>query len=261
VKITLAAFLVFLGAFAVVYFFGNVQQQHLVGNIGQLTALILGTVNLFRLAGVYSKGDPPRRAWMLFAFGMLIWVVAQSVVMYLEIVVQTLPHGSPADIFWVIGYLFFITGLVLLLKNFKETGLPLGSQTSYLLQTGIFVVVFSLLFWTLILPLLKSPNREIILNFLDIGYPAIDFVLIFLCSILLRFSWILRGSGLSKSWILLCSGFAILAFADICLSYTTDVHSFLNRILDPIYFSAYFILGLSAANQLSVQRKLLSVHR
>ena len=67
----------------------------------------------------------------------------------------------------------------------------------------------------------------------------------------------LRGSGISGSWILLCAGFIIVAGADIGLAYSSDVDSFLNRILDVVYFSAYFLFAVAAANQLRVQKKLL----
>jgi hypothetical protein len=261
VKFTAAAFLLFIVVWAIVFSTVGIQQQHLIGNFGQIAILLLGTINFFWLARAYSQGDVPRKAWMIFGVGMLIWASAQLLVMYFETVLQTIAHGSIADIFWIIGYVLFLAGLVLLLKSFTRTGLPIGSSHSYFIQGGIFLLAFIALGWVVILPVLRSPNRLVFLNMLDIGYPLLDFLLILVCSFLLRFSWILRGSGLSRSWILLCAGFAIVAFADFCLAYASDVNSFLNRILDPIYFTAYFLIALSGAYQLSVQRKLLALHQ
>jgi hypothetical protein len=261
VRITITAFLSFIVIWVIALSTVGIQEQHLIGNFGQIAALLLGTVNFFRLAGAYSQGEIQRRAWTIFGLGMLVWTIAQLLVMYFETVLQTIAHGSFADIFWIIGYLLFAAGLALLLKSFTRTGLPIGSSQSYFLQGGIFLLAFIVLIWGVILPVLKSPNRQIFLNALDIGYPLLDFLLILLSSFLLRFSWILRGSGLSRSWILLCAGFAVVAFADFCLAYASDVNSFLNRILDPIYFTAYFLIALSAANQWSVQRRLLALPR
>jgi hypothetical protein len=256
-RLTALVFLAFLLAAVFVFSQGTIHQQNVLGNIGQITALIFATWNCFKLAGTYSSEDPPRKAWLTMSFGSAIWLIAQILAMYHELFLESGAHGTIADVFWIIGYILFLRAMILFVKNFKSTGLPLGNSWSYVIQAAIFAAIFAILFQTLLLPLIKTPERSFFLNFLDIGYPVLDFLLISLCSVLIRFSWILRGSGISRSWILLCIGFCIVAGADIALGYSSDATSFVYRFLDLVYFSAYFFIALSAANQWSVQKKLL----
>jgi diguanylate cyclase len=256
-KFTLLLFIAFLAAATVVFSQASWEHQHFFGNTGEIAALILATWNCFSLAGSYRQNDPPRKAWTILGFGAFVWLLAQILTMYHELILQAVAHGTIADAFWMIGYVLLLRGLIMLVKDFRSTGLPLGTTRSYILQAGVLGMVLLVLFWTLLLPVIQAPERSPVLNVLDIGYPVLDFLLILLCSILIRFSWILRGSGISRSWVFLCAGFITVAGADIGLAYSSNVNSFLYRILDVVYFSSYFLFALAAANQLRVQQKLL----
>src|SRR5262249_34105718 len=153
---------------------------------------------------------------------------------FYKIVLNQSPYPSLADIFFVIAYLPLVVGLIFLIKDFKSTGLPMGSVQSYVIQCGVLLTIYAVIYFTLLHGFVQTPDPWD-LKFLNVGYPTFDFILISLTSVLIRISWVLRGGSLARSWILLGAGFILMGIADLTFAYTP--YSF----LDILFFSAYFL--------------------
>src|SRR5262249_51202134 len=102
---------------------------------------------------------------------------------------------------------------------------------------------------TLLADLVKRPDPAA-LKFLNVGYPTFDFMLISMASVMVRITWMLRGGSLARSWIMLCLGFIAIGVADIAFAYNSSL-----AVLDVVFFSAYFLIGLSAVYQLRMLRQ------
>src|SRR5262249_13365632 len=87
------------------------------------------------------------------------------------------------------------------------------------------------------------------LKFLNVGYPTFDFMLIAMASVMVRITWMLRGGSLARSWVMLCLGFIGIGIADISFAYNPQ------SWLDVMFFSSYFLIGLSGVYQLRMLRQ------
>lgn len=248
-KITLPLFLICLIAAAIVYpLWGAMRGAAFFGNAVQILALVVGAINLLRVTRSFSAMDAPRRAWGALALGIVIWAIAQVVELYDEFQ-HEVSYGGFADVIWLIGYLPLLYGVYLLIKNYRSTGLPLGSRASYVLQCVGLLVLYGVLFRQSIWQQIADPNRGAAMKALDFGYPTMDFLLFTAGSILLRFSWILRGGLLGRVWLLLCFGFLLMGVGDFLLSNLPSLESPAYRSLDSVYFSSYFLIALAARYQ------------
>lgn len=255
---TLIIFILSLIAAGIIYpFLHNEQLIHLFGNVASIVALIFAAINLNSARKLYDVSDAPRKAWTELAFGAFLWVIAQCLVLYYEIALKQVSHGTVADAFWMIGYIPLLIGVRTLLLNFMKTGLPLGSVRSYVLQGVIIAAVYFALFFAAIWKSVSATEHTLFIRMLDFLYPTFDFLLIAMISVLIRFSWILRGSSMAKSWILLCAGFTLIAIADIVLSSVLNFESPAYRLVDIAYFSSYFLIALAAEIQV---RGIRAVH-
>lgn len=253
-KITLPIFLVTLALSALIYplwgthSIAGVTAGTLFGNLAQILSLLLAAINLWRVTRAFGQSEEPKRAWMGMQICMWIWVAAQIVELHDEFQ-HNVQYGGFADVLWMTGYFPLLFGVFLLIRNYRSTGLPLGSRSSYVLQCLALLVLYGLLFRLSIWDQVIDPQRGVFMKTIDIGYPTMDFLLLTAGSVLLRISWMLRGGLLSRVWLLLCIGFLLLGVGDFALSNLESLNSPAYRMLDGVYFSSYFLVALAARSQ------------
>lgn len=220
----------------------------LFGNLAKIFSLLITGISLTLTQNKFKPGDTPEKAWSFLAAGMWIWLFAQWIFGYYKVVSHTSPYPSLADVFFVIAYLPLLVGLVFLIMDYKSTGLPMGSGKSYAIQAVILLLLYAVIFKTLLYELVTNQDPTTT-KALNIGYPTCDFVLISLSSVLVRIAWVMRGGSLARSWIFLCAGFITLGVADIYFAYQP------NPSVDILFFSAYFMIALSGYYQLKMLRQ------
>ncbi len=254
-KWTLPIFVAALIVSAFLYtFYIDSENIGWFGCLLQLGSLILATINLNMARQLYKPGDAPHHAWSSLTAGAFCWTIAQLIDMYHEFVLRQFPSQTIADVFWIVGYLFFLFGIIILIRNFLTTGLPAGSKLSYISIAILFLFIFAVIFVTVLRPDLIDPQKSFIYKFLLIIYPALDVILMGVSAVLLRISWNLRGGSLAKVWLFLCVGFAIGAVADLIFSRLSDIDSDLYRYLDIPYFASYFCIAMAGRIQVRILR-------
>lgn len=249
-RATVPVFLIAFVAASIAYtFYRDSESISWFGNGLQLAGLLLAAINLNMARNLYRPEDKPRNAWALLAVGMILWTMAQTIDAYHEIYLKEVPYGTFADLFWVLGYVPIIFGLIILVRNFLSTGLPAGNKSAYLFIALFFVVVLGAILKFLVLPGLNEPENTTASKILDVAYPTLDMILIAFAAALVRISWALRGGNLSNTWLLLCIGFVMVAIADLVLTNIENIDSGAYRFLDLLYFSAYFSIAISGRFQ------------
>lgn len=231
-----------------IYNSGDANWILVFGNIAKVFSLLICGFSLTMTQGAFSTNDTPHKAWTFMSAGMWIWFFAQVIFAYYKVVLHESPYPSLADVFFSIAYLPLLVGLVLLIKDFRSTGLPMGTSTSYVAQTIVLLALYGLIFSTLLHRFVLSDDAPA-LKFLNVGYPTFDFILISLSSVLVRISWAMRGGSLARSWLLLCAGFTILGVADITFAYQA------YPFLDVLFFSSYFLVALAGVYQVRMLRQ------
>ncbi|HSE43281.1 MAG TPA: hypothetical protein VLH08_21155 [Acidobacteriota bacterium] len=233
----------------IIYHTGANQQSILIfGNLAKIFSLLVAGLSLTFTTNAYTPGEPAKRAWTLLSAGMWIWFFAQTIFAQYKIVLGLSPYPSTADVFFVAAYLPLFAGVLVLISDFRNTGLPMGSRNSYIVQSIILLILYAALFFKWLLPLATNDD-PLATRLLNVGYPTCDFVLFALTSVLIRISWALRGGSLAKTYIALALSFILIAIADIIFAYKPF------PTLDILFFSAYFLNALAGVYQFRAMRQ------
>jgi hypothetical protein len=227
---------------------GNQQSIVIFGNIAKIFSLFVAGLTLTFTTNAYTPGERAKRAWTFLAAGAWIWLFAQLIFAQYKIVLGVNVYPNIADIFFVLGYLPLFAGLIVLIADFRSTGLPMGGKASYIVQGLFLLLIYGVMFFVFIMPLLFNQD-EPVTKFLNVGYPTVDFLLFCVTSVLIRISWVLRGGSLAKAYIALGLSFILTGVGDLIFGYRPI------PAIDIFFFSAYFILALAGFYQLRMLRQ------
>ena len=187
-------------------------------------------------------------AWKYLTFGLGLWVIGEFIWMLYENVFGILdPYPSIADIFWVLGYLPFVTALIM---HIKAINAKVILQNFFTSVTGAFASAAALVyvFNMHIFP----PGTNFFEGILALAYPLADLILIVLSVFLIVH--MLRHKDTEKcgntnftSWAFLAAGFLILAAADVLMDYSfvSDI-SLAGNFANVIYVASYLLITISA---------------
>jgi hypothetical protein len=232
------------------FIYRSSDQQSIVifGNIAKIFSLFVAGLTLTFTTNAYTPGESAKRAWTFLAAGAWIWLFAQLIFAHYKIVLNVDVYPNLADLFFVLAYIPLFAGLIVLISDFRSTGLPMGGRTSYVVQALVLLAIYSVMFFAWLKPLLFT-NDEPITKFLNFGYPTFDFLLVCVTSVLIRISWVLRGGSLAKAYIALGMSFFLTGVGDLIFAYRPI------PAIDMFFFSAYFVLGLAGFYQLRMLRQ------
>lgn len=232
------------------FIYSSSDQQSIVifGNIAKIFSLFVAGLTLTFTTNAYTPGESAKRAWTFLAAGAWIWFFAQLIFAQYKIVLNVNVYPNLADLFFVLAYIPLFAGLIVLIFDFRSTGLPMGGRTSYIVQALILLAIYAAMFFAWLKPLLFN-HDEVAVKFLNFGYPTFDFLLVCVTSVLVRISWVLRGGSLAKAYIALGMSFFLTGVADLIFAYRPI------PAIDMFFFSAYFVLALAGFYQLRMLRQ------
>jgi hypothetical protein len=216
----------------------------------KLLFLLVAAVYSSRSATSFDSANPVRTAWLLLAFGLWAYVVAQSVLAFYQLVLgRPAPFPSAADLFFLPATVLLAVSLFLFLKIYKSVGFEVAEN----FEVGIVLLfAFSLLavfFLVVGRPVLASeaPFAERALN---IAYPVLDCILLVPAVLLLKMALSMRGGSLWKVWMALLVGFVFLAMGDILFAFFTTLgKSALDPLLDVAFAWSYILIARAVVTQ------------
>jgi hypothetical protein len=232
----------------IIYTSSDVESILIFGNITKIFSLFVAGFSLTMTQNAYATGDTPKKAWTYLASGMWLWMLGQLLFAFYKIFLRQDLYPSIADIYFSLGYAPLFLGLIVLIGDFKSTGLPMGSARSYLIQGVILALAYAGIFFNFLLPLLRTDDSAGA-KFLNVGYPTSDFLLFATTTVLIRISWVLRGGSLARSWIMLGAGFITIAVADVIFAYRP------SPVVDILFFTSYFLIAVSGVHQLQMLKQ------
>jgi len=182
-----------------------------------VTAVIFSLLAFRVFFGVWlsiNANDISRRIWGLFALGILLWAVAEVVWAYYEVIlIKETPYPSPADFFWVLGYLPIYWGLTL---RYKTLNVIIDQRRKFSIFTVIALLFLLIAYFVLIPIITQFDFQRLVESLLNIFYPLGDLVLLILASLIL-FS---MGKGrFALTWRFIIIGFVVMSMADLSFSY------------------------------------------
>ena len=205
-----------------------------------LSILINFTAALCLVYGSYKSriyGKQIQYAWLLFALAQLFYAAGDATWTYIELFLHETPFPSVADDLYLLYYVLFATGLILLSRPLINT----KRIYKTILDIGIILTSAVLIFWTtLALPI--TSNSFLPLS-LTLYYIIRDFVLFFLA-----LNLILRQptKKMRYPFLLLIGGISAYIITDTIFSYF-----FLNgnyasgSLIDTGWIIAFILIGLA----------------
>lgn len=192
-----------------------------------------------------EQEDQSRRQWAILTIGFGLWTMAELLWAFLSHVMEETPYPSPADAFWVPGYVMVLFAATLRYRSLK---IQWNSRTAQALL-GVFAVLFVFVLVLIILPiLLASGWDDWLASLLNIFYPIADLLVLF-GALLLALSF--SGGRFSTPWAALSAGLAMLSLSDILFTYsdwhglyTPDGHlTWMTAIVDMGNLTAYILIA------------------
>lgn len=194
----------------------------------------------FGLGGIHGK------AWLVFAIFGILWFIAEMIWAYNDLILKTDPYPSIADAFWLAGYPFIFTFMLLYLKIVRK------AITKKIIA---FVTIISLVLigLTFDVGLQQEAEDDFGLFALTISYPILDAII--LAPAIIGIILFLKGE-VNLLWSLVCLGVLSDSLAD--LSFFVTQYNFTYYTGHPIeifFYWAYILYTFGAYSHLQIFRK------
>lgn len=249
-RIAAIGYIIFWIAVACAYFFrlGGARFQVVISDVAPIIAASAAFVALCYLLRILKLQDSTAKKWVFLTAGVFLFLLGEVSWLVCEVVLGVDPFPSIADIFWLAGYIPFLIGLIIAIRETRVS--LLSARTLFLFMVIGCVIAVSLVF--LIQPIFKSTEISLVEKLLDLAYPLLDLILIILTLVLL----ILYEKGsLGKPWLIILASFMLFTTADLLFSYFTwmDVYErFPYCLIDLFWIAAYLAISLGAMYKKSI---------
>lgn len=202
-------------------------------------ASLLATISAILVFNSFQKGDRPRKIWRYLMVGFGSWSLSEIIwgIYYAQGIEIPLP--SFADLFWLLGYVFFTAALAVQFKVIKRST---SSSALILLIIGIyFLVAINTLG---LIAVIQAPLSLPV--YIEYAYPVMDFA-VGVAALILMVSF--RGGKLAWPWI----GMLVFSVSDVLYAYllasglyaqSAESGNILSLLADTTYIAAYFVVML-----------------
>lgn len=227
--------------------FAFIKDRETLLSMDDLLFAIASGLSVFGMlfAAFHSKGQL-RNAWFILAialianiFGDASWAVAEAFLHQ-----NSIP--SVADVGYFMFYPIFALGILLL----PEAPLSTREGIKILLDAGILVLAYALVFWTFIIGPLVASSKEVTLGFMvSVAYPIMDMILfISLMELIFRK---LSSTGPAPMF-LLAFGIVAVLIADMIFCIQLQQGAYVSHnILSIGWFISYMLFWLAGILQSS----------
>jgi hypothetical protein len=220
-----------------------------LATLTQLLLLAFGWVQASRCAQGLKPGNPARRAWWYFAFGLLGFFLGHLVQAGYQLILGTSPYPSVSDVPFLAGYPLLTLAAFGFVQAYRETGYPLGSTREHAAIGSGLTVACAVFGFLLLRPVLAQPG-PLLERVLTAAYVTFDFVLLVPIAFLVRLTAPFHGGAVFRAWSLVLLGFVALAAGDILYAYFVIMgRDELEPLVDATYVIGYLSLVLGTYEQ------------
>lgn len=221
--------------------------------LGLLLGAVLSGAIVYRL----DRTDLQRTTWLIFAIGLALQVLGQSVLMFYQVFTAVqLAYPSLADVFFTHASSFLLLALILFNLMSYRSGLPMGRPLAFF-WPALLVAVFGFPLWSFILVPVAESGGSAVVVYLNLFYPSISFAMLMPCAVMLRVGFMFRGGRLLLVWLPLTIGLSAALIGDICYAVLTSFPwdwSPSRALMDVLYTSSYYLVPSGLLFQLATLR-------
>jgi hypothetical protein len=132
----------------------------------------LAIINAITAAFIWRQIDKQRRTlWAGLVAGWALWALAETIWGVYSILGEEVPYPSPADFFWIIGYIPLAIGLLTRMRTMPVK--PNRSQTGLIWVVSVTTVIVTAIY--IFIPIIQSFDPQYLLeSFINLFYPLAD---------------------------------------------------------------------------------------
>lgn len=232
---------------------GNERLLLYLGDLLPVISALIGAISLFSTFKIFKEFEFPKYAWMLLFIGIALDFVAESTYAILELFnladVKALNY-TIADLFWCLAYIPLFIGLLVMIIGYRKSGFPMGKNMVYTLLTPLFLIITSLVFYLLLLPIIRDPETNVLAKFVYLYYPIGDLFTVVPAVILMYITSLFGKGKITKPWKYLAYGFILFTLADLIYSYLSWTEHYDNgNPIDIAWNLGYLFIGLAGLYQ------------
>jgi len=177
---------------------------------------LLTTITVFLLWRRFLPFSSGRPLWIWFLIGWGCWGIGETLHMIQYWITGDVPYPGLPDIFYTLGYIGLIVGLI---TRLRETNRHLQPRQWWMLLTT-FLILLGLTYSFALLPVIQNLGENSLQSALDLFYPFGDLALI-IVGMRLLIDYNTRQSR--TGWRLIIIGFILMYIADLMYTYTTSI--------------------------------------
>ncbi len=193
------------------------------------------------LYAAHHSESRSKRAWIVFAAALLLNTTGEMLWAAIEVVLQSNPFLTLADVGYLLFYPLFALGIFLL----PEEPFTHDEKLKFLLDAAIVVISITMVFWVLLIsPMVLSTMIFDLALFVPLSYLLMDLLLFF------ALVWLLfRKLDYTEQVpiLLLAMSIAVMIFTDLIFLIRIQDETFISgSLLDIGWSSSCLLMGLAA---------------
>ncbi len=239
-----------------IFSFWFIPEGKILTVISDLLPILCAVIAVLGMAFAvhsFKLFDQTKLAWMLLLAGMVLFSAAETTYAVLELLLQVDVNEvfpTIADYFWMAGYLPLIAGLLLLLYEYKKSGLAFGQPWKYFFGFALIIVLIIKLSSVLFIPILRDSELSWLAKLAYLYYPLGDIFLILPAAILAYITSLFDKGHISRPWQFMTLGFLAMIIADILYSFFSWNNNYgPGNFIDVLFNLGYLLIGLSGLYQ------------
>lgn len=211
------------------------DKFYIVGNSLVIALSLMATLSGIYAYRIYGYGSIQGKSLLFLTFGLFFWFLGETTWGIYEIATGIeSPLVSIADIFWILGYPFFLLGIYFICKM---AALPLGRKNKYFLTFILFLSI--LLCSYLIYPTLISQELIFLEKLTLAFYVVFDCILLFATIFAIIY---LKNTKFLKVWILVFLALFLATVADIYYMNLAEMYQ-TGNLIDILWDLDYLIMS------------------
>lgn len=216
--------------------------------LSDIISPLIGFLAVFGLLYAANRSKPYGKrvyfAWILMAFAQLLYIIGDAIWAFLELFLHIPPFPSPADTLYLLYYVFFAVGILLLLRPLKTP----ESIYKTILDIGIIIISASLIFWNTLLSFVIITQNATSLAFsLSFYYIVRDFVIF---ALVLNLALRTMDKYVKNPFILILGAVAVQTITDAVFSYQFLNGTYISSgLTDAGWVASYILIGLAGILQ------------
>ena len=193
------------------------------------------------VAGVRHWRPERPLSWYFLALGQALTLAGELVYDWYDLVLhQDVPLPSLADAGFLIGYVFLISGVIMVARSFSQV-----RERGAVLDATIVATGIGLLWWVFVVqPTLADTSGSVATQLITLAYPLMDALLLF---VILRLGF--SGGLRIPAVVLLALSITSTLAADVAYNVTNLVGVYVDgSLMDAAWMGGFVLMGAAALN-------------